>query len=246
MTARWISAAIALAVLVPGLAPAPVMASNWQDALSRLVPQSKSEPTAAQMAEAIRQALAQGGDRAVHTLGRHDGFFRNPKVRIPMPRQLQRVESVLRHLGQGRVADDFVRTLNRAAERAVPIAAEVLRKTITHMSVRDAVGIVHGPDDAATRYFERHDGDELQRRFLPIVRRTTAQAGVTRAYKKLMVQAGPAVRLLGIHEVDLDHYVTDRTVAGLFLVMAQEEKRIRHHPVARTTQLLKEVFGSGG
>jgi hypothetical protein len=246
MRAGRISAVAAVAVLVLGLVPGPVMGSDWRDALSRLVPQSRPAPTSAQMAEAIRQALAQGGDRAVRTLGRRDGFFRNPRVRIPMPPELRRVESVLRQLGQGRAADEFVRTLNRAAERAVPIAAQVLRKTISHMSVRDAVNIVRGPDDAATRYFERRDGKELSHRFLLIVRQTTAHVGVTRAYKRLMAQAGPAVRLMGIHEVDLDRYVTGRTVDGLFVVMAQEEKRIRRHPVARTTQLLKEVFGYRG
>ncbi len=197
------------------------------------------------MAEGVRQALAQGGERAIRTLGKKNGFFGNPRVRIPMPRQLRNLESTLRRLGQGQAVDDFIRTLNRAAERAVPLAADEVRGTIRQMTVRDAVNIVRGPDDAATRYLRDHAGEKLRRRFLPIVRETTAHVGVTREYKRLMARAGPMAHLLGINDVDLDRYVTERTVNGLFRVVAQEEKRIREHPVARTTELLKEVFGSG-
>jgi hypothetical protein len=229
-------------VIAMGLAPCGARADLQQD-LSRLLGKSSAEPSRKEMATAIRQALSQGGERAIRTLGRKDGFFRNPEVRIPMPRELRPVDSLLRRLGQGRYADQFVRTLNRAAEQAIPLAADVIRDTVSHMTVRDAVKIVRGPDNAATLYLRKHAGEALGKQFLPIVRQTTANAGVTRSYKRLMARAGPMARQLGVKTVDLDQYVTDRTLDGLFHVLAQEEKRIREHPVARTTELLKKVFG---
>lgn len=236
--------ALALAglFLIGILAPSGARADLGQD-LSKLLGQSSSQPSEKEMAQAIRQALGQGGERAIRTLGKKDGFFRNPEVRVPMPKELRSVDSLLRRLGQGRYADQFVRTLNRAAEQAIPLAADVIRNTVSHMTVRDAVKIVRGPDDAATLYLRKHAGEELGRQFLPIVRQTTAKAGVTRAYKRLMDRAGPTARQLGVRTVDLDQYVTERTLDGLFHVLAQEEKQIREHPVARTTELLKKVFG---
>ena len=191
---------------------------------------------------ALREALEQGTARAVGVLGRNNGYFANPQVRIPIPENLRRIEQTLRRLGLNKYADDFVLSMNRAAERAAPEAAAVFLSAIRNMSVQDAAGIVRGPDNAATEYFRRHTERDLFQKFRPIVSRSTERVGVTRQYKQLVQRLGPAVPT-DVRKFDLDSYVTQEALDGLFLMVAQEEKRIRTDPAARTTQLLRQVFG---
>jgi hypothetical protein len=154
----------------------------------------------------------------------------------------------LRTLHQDKLADEFVTTLNRAAERAVPEAAAVLGDAIKQITLADAQTILTGTNNAATAYFRRVGETNLQQRFLPIVRTATQQAGVTSAYKKMMEKASfggfSAGSLLGRDATDLDGYVTRKALDGLFLKIGEEEKRIRENPVARTTDLLQKVFGA--
>lgn len=203
-----------------------------------LQPASGNESQAA----ALRELLSQGSVHAVTSLGRTDGYFANPRVRIPMPENLQRVERTLRRLGQGATADEFVLSLNRAAESAAPEAKAVFLQVVRGLSLRDAVDIVRGPDDAATRYLRRNAGATLTSRFLPIVARATEQAGVTARYKKLTRRAAFAAGAIDLSALDLDNYVTQRALDGLFLLIADEELRIRRDPAARTTELLRRVF----
>jgi hypothetical protein len=142
------------------------------------------------------------------------------------------------------MADEFVATMNNAAEQAVPVAANVFAGAITNMTVEDAKAILTGPSDAATQYFHKTSETELQEQFLPIVKDATAKTGVTAAYKNLLQQAGPAAAFLGKDAGNLDGYVTKKSLDGLFKMVAVEEKRIRENPAARTTDLLKKVFGS--
>lgn len=192
----------------------------------------------------LREALAQGIREAVAQLGRQGGYLNDPKVRIPMPEGLKTVEKALYALRQERYADEFVATLNRAAEKAVPEATAIFADSLAQLTLADARGILKGPDDAATQYFRKSAESRLRERLLPIVRAATGEAGVTSAYKKLMDKAGPYARLLGQEASDLDGYVTAKALDGLFLIIAEEERRIRQDPLARSTALLKKVFGA--
>lgn len=190
----------------------------------------------------LREALLRGTAAAVDALGRPDGFLGNPRVRIPLPATLARAESTLRRFGMGAQADALVETMNRAAESAVVEAKPLFVSAVRKMTVADVQGNVTGPDDAATQYFRRTTGDALTARFLPIVQAATARTQVAQQYQKL---AGRAVRfgLIDGREADLDRYVTDRTLDGLFTLVADEERAIRRDPVATGSALLKKVFG---
>lgn len=192
----------------------------------------------------LREALARGSEIVVAELGREDGFLARPEVRIPLPGALESIGSGMRRFGLGGYVDTFETSLNRAAEQAVPEALELLLETVRSMSIDDAMGILEGPDDAATRYFRQRNEAQLEARFLPIVREATSQVGVTEAYKGMLAQAGMAAQLFDPNSVDIDRYVTGEAIDGLFLLLAREEQRIREDPVARSSELLRRVFGS--
>jgi hypothetical protein len=196
----------------------------------------------------LKQALSKGVERAVSTLGKDDGFLKDVAVRIPMPESLRKVERTLRSVGQDKLADEFVTTMNRAAEKAVPEAAAVLGGAVKQMTVDDAKTILTSTNNAATAYFRRTSETNLYERFLPIVKAATEQTGVTSAYKKMMEKASfggfSASSLLGQNATNLDGYVAHKALDGLFLKISQEEQSIRQNPVARTTDLLQKVFGA--
>ena len=201
-------------------------------------------PTDGEMIAGLKEALNKGTQFAVDNLGKDGGFLDNDKVRIPMPSSLAWIEKTLRTLRQDALADEFVASMNHAAEQAVPEAAAIFGDAIQQMSLEDARGILTGPDDAATQYFRRTTSEALTARMRPIVEETTAKAGVTASYKAMMAKAGGMTSLLSTDTTDLDGYVTDKTLDGLFLMVAEEEKRIRENPLARTSDLLQKVFGS--
>jgi hypothetical protein len=194
---------------------------------------------------ALRDVLFNGTLSAIKELGRDNGFLKNLRVKIPMPKALQPVEKSLRFIGRGKVADDFIAAMNHAAERAVPEAIDVFKNAVKQMTFTDARNIVRGSEDAATQFFRRASEDRLRDKFLPIVQKFTEQVGVTAVYKRLIQQAGPVASLAGKDAVDLDGYVTQKALDGLFLLMADEERRIRRDPVAQTTAILRKVFGIG-
>jgi hypothetical protein len=196
-----------------------------------------------EMVAGLKEALAKGAEDAVVRLGRHDGFLGDPAVRIPLPKALESAATVMRALGQGHYADEFVATMNRAAERAVPESGAILGDAIRRLTIEEAKRILEGPDDAATRYFRKVGEERLTKALRPLVSEATSRAGVTAAYKRLIGQAGPAAALMDGEISDLDGYVTQQTLDGLFTVIAAEEKRIRRDPAARTTALLRRVFG---
>jgi len=235
---------------------------NLLDELKKKAAATNSLPslgtlTEDQTAKALKEALAKGAERAVKQLGTNGGFLTNLNVKIPMPASLQKVEQTLRTLKQDALADAFVTTMNRAAEQAVPVAATVFGDAIRQMTVADAKAILTGPNDAATQYFRRTSTNALHAQFLPIVKKATDAAGVTAAYKAMLAKAGPTAGLvqgfgaafgknLGLDAatLDVDAYVTGKAMEGLFKVVAEEEKRIRENQAARTTDLLKQVFGA--
>ena len=207
-----------------------------------------------QMVGGLKEALAVGVEKAVAGLGKQDGFLKDLNVKIPMPQSLQKVEKTLRTLRQDKLADEFVTTMNRAAEQAVPEAAAVLGDSVKQMSIADAKSIVTGTNNAATQYFRRTSETNIHARFLPIVKAATEKAGVTSAYKRMTDKAegglgglgGLGGSLLGEQVPDLDGYITRKTLDALFLKIAEQEKLIRENPIARTTDLLQSVFGSVG
>lgn len=190
----------------------------------------------------LKQALEQGTVRAVSALGRENGYFRNPQLKIPMPENLARIDKSLRHLGQGKYADEFVLSMNRAAERAAPEAKAVFINVIRGMTFEDAVSIVRGPNDAATAYFRKNSQAVLTRRFHPVVAQATDRVGVTRRYKAMVQHLGAASMLVDTRNLDIDAYITQKALDGLFFMIAQEELRIRQDPLARTTEILRRVF----
>jgi hypothetical protein len=193
--------------------------------------------------QGLKQALGKGLERAVAELGKSGGFLTNLNVKIPMPPAMQRVETTLRSLGQDQLANDFIATMNSAAEKAVPASATVFTNALAKLTLQDAQSILQGGPDAATQFFRKTTEVELREKFMPIVREATAKAGVTTAYKQLMSKAQFAAPLLGRDTVDLDSYIATKSMDGLFKMVAEEEKRIRENPAARSTELLKSVFG---
>lgn len=233
--------AIAMLLCLPLAAYAGV--DKWlKDQLRQNAGGSALDPETA--AKGLKQALENGTQQAVTLLGRENGYFGDARVRIPLPENLARIERNLRKLGQGKAADEFILSLNRAAEAAAPEAKAIFLQVIRKMSVQDAIGIVRGPDDAATRFFREHSEGALKDAFHPIVASATDKVGVTHSYKKFLKQAGPVAKFVDPHSLDLDDYVTRKALDGLFLMVADEEKRIRKDPVARTTELLRKVFGT--
>jgi len=251
MIKRYTSGSIVSAVI---LACFTNVLAGWQDYLPKkmdsLVGQPDTRSIASQLSQSevvagLKEALAKGVETAIKSLGRTDGYLGNDLVRIPMPDYLDTLAQGVRAVGGDAYVDEFVTTMNRAAEKAVPEAAEIFADAIRQMSIEDAKQILAGPDDAATRYFQQVAGPRLIERFHPIVENATESVGVTSAYKRMVSQAGPMLSMLGRPDMaDLDGYVTEKGMDGLFTEIAQQEKQIRENPVARTTDLLKKVFGS--
>ena len=190
----------------------------------------------------LKEALIQGSQSAVNVLGKENGFLSHPQLKIPMPEKLQTVESGLRKLGQDKIADQFIVSMNRAAEQATPKAMSIFKNTIKSMSIEDAHDILKGPDNAATEYLKEKGGYQLQQQFLPVVKQATSSVGVTEKYKALIDNLGMMAKYIDVESLDLDKYVTDKAIDGLFAMVAKEEKLIRENPAARTTDLLKKVF----
>lgn len=196
------------------------------------------------MVDGLKAALIQGSRTAIDTLGKEDGFLGNPQVRIPLPEKLQTLETGLRALGQGAVADNFITSMNQAAEKAVPQATDLFVNAISNMSLEDAQAVLKGPDDAATQYLREHSGSQLYELMKPMVKDATDKVGVTSAYKNMFSKAGFLGKTIDADAVDLDNYVTEQAMNGLFELIAEEEQRIRENPLARTTDLLKKVFSA--
>ncbi len=192
----------------------------------------------------LREALAVGTTKAINQLGRTDGYWANAGVRIPLPPEMVKLEKSLRQFGQDKLVDDFHLTLNRAAEQAVPQVADIFGNAVRQMSIQDARAILNGSPDAATQFFRRTTSESIYAKVYPIVQTSTQRVGVTQQYKKLASSYGPLLKMAGVKNLDLDSYVTEQALAGLFTTIAQEEARIRQNPAARTSEILKRVFGA--
>ena len=189
--------------------------------------------------EALRVGISKGADQASVT----DGYFKNALLRIAVPPEAQKVVARLRQIGFGPQVDKFELSMNRAAEDAAKVAKPVFIKAITSMSIGDAVGILRGQNDAATQYLRRTSGQQLVTEFTPIIDSTLNKNNATRYYNDLVTTYN---KLPFVQKVspNLTQYATGKAVDGLFILVAQEEQKIRENPAARVSDLLRRVFGS--
>jgi len=195
------------------------------------------------VASGLKEALEVGTKNTVAQTGVTDGFFRDEAIKILLPEKLRPIEKGLRLAGQGQKVDDFVLSMNRAAEKAAPAASSIFRDAITKMTFEDARKILSGGDTAATAYFKDKTADQLRTAFRPLVKAAMDETGVVQQYKALTGQVSSFAFTRG-QSFDLDEYVVTKTLDGLFYVLGQEEKKIRTNPAAQVTPLLRQVFGS--
>ncbi|MDU0459437.1 MAG: DUF4197 domain-containing protein [Geobacteraceae bacterium] len=190
----------------------------------------------------LKEALATGTSRAVKAVARTDGYYGNQAIRILMPEKIRNVADVLGQIGFSKEVDDFVLGMNRAAEKAAPKAVDFFVSALKEMTFEDAGQILKGGDNAATEYFRRKTGDRIFSAFMPIVSTSMNEVGVSRSYKEL-IRKYESVPFVPKADLDLDRYVANKSVDGLFHMLGEEEKKIRTNPAARGTELLKKVFG---
>lgn len=205
-------------------------------------------PASAQLTDSdaaggIRAALERGAVAAVGLLGRPDGFLGDPKVRIPLPGVLNDAAKLLRSMGQGKRVDELVTAMNRAAEAAVPEAKTLLVSAVKSMSVEDARKVLTGGDDAATRYFETKTREPLGVKFLPIVTRATERVKLADKYNAFASRASK-LGLMKDEDANVQQHVTTKALDGLFLVIGEQERKIRADPVGTGSAILRKVFGS--
>lgn len=200
-------------------------------------------PSTRQIIAAIKQALGQGVDDAIYLLGSLEGFNLGQKYHIPLPDKLEKPAELMNKLGQGDKVEKFEERLNQAAKQAVKQASPIFKSAIENMTVKDALGIINGQDNAATRYFRRTTESGLRAEFSPIIQQVTDQTGLTRSYKSFNRTVSSLSPGLSGYTVDIDDYVLEKSMDALFDRIAIEEKLIRQDPVNRTTDLLEQVFG---
>ena len=191
----------------------------------------------------LKEALTQGADKAVSMLGAKDGFLNNSEVKIPLPDSLQKAQKIMKMLGMAKQSDELVLKMNRAAEAAVPEAKALLVDSIKKMSMTDAKAILTGPEDAATQYFKRTTADQMAAKFLPIVEKATAHVQLADAYNKY-AEEGRKLGLVKKEDANINQYVTQKALDGVYLMIAKEEAAIRNDPVGQASSLLKKVFGT--
>ncbi len=240
---------IAMLSLCIGLAT-PGSAQTWKDIFGQVTGAHGRSGDAHHVvdeneaARGLKQALEIGARSAIARASKKNGFFGNPLIRIQLPKTIRSTGKVLRRIGLGTAVDRFDRAMNRAAEQASSQALPILTDAVKGLTIKDALSILRGGHTAATDFLRMKTSDRLRKELKPIITAAMQQTGVTHRYEQLMDQAGPFLQITGQQPQHLDDYVTDQTLAGLFTLIAQQETKIRTDPVARTTRLLKKVFGS--
>jgi hypothetical protein len=212
-----------------------------QDAM-KIVDQGKGGITEKDAVDGIKEALVKGTGESVALVSKLDGYFSNPEIKIPFPENARSIESKLRSIGLGSKVDEVILTLNRAAEDAAKSAQQIFVSAITGMNISDALQIVRGNNNAATQYLARTTTPELKVKFSPVIKSSLDKVDATRLWAEL-ITAYNQIPFVARQNPDLTGYVTDKAISGLFTMIAKEELKIRQNPVARTTELLKRVFG---
>lgn len=219
-----------------------INAGLLDDVMKNIGGSSKGEPDDSTIISGLKEALSIGTEKAVKNVSQVDGYFGNQAIKILMPEKIQKVADILRKVGYQKQVDDFVLSMNRAAEKAAPKAASIFVDAIKEMTIEDARKILNGGDTSATEFFKSKTHDKIYNAFKPIISSSMDEVGVTHAYKEMMAQY-ESLPFMSKESVDLDHYVTNKAMDGLFDMVGQEEKKIRTDPAARVTDLLKAVFG---
>ena len=198
--------------------------------------------TADQVGEGLKEALIKGISNGSDVASQLDGYFKNPEIKIPFPPEVKKVEDKLRQLGLGNKVDEFVMTLNRGAEDAAKEAKPIFISAIRQMTIEDAWGILKGEENAATNYLKRTTSAQLKEKFSPVIQSSLDKVSATKYYGDV-TNTYNKIPFVEKVNPDLNSYATDKAIEGLFTMIAKEEKNIRQNPVARTTELLKKVFG---
>jgi hypothetical protein len=196
-----------------------------------------------EVAQGLKEALTKGVSKSSDLVSQMDGYFKNPEIKIPFPPEVKQVEARLRQIGLGDEVDKFVLTLNRGAEDAAKEAKSIFIEAVRAMTIQDAWSILKGEQDAATRYLQNSTSSLLKEKFKPIIQNSLNKVNATKYYGDL-VNSYNKIPLVQKVNPELDDYATDKAIEGLFIMIAKEEKNIRANPLARTTELLKKVFGS--
>lgn len=199
--------------------------------------------TTAEVGEGLKEALIKGISNGSDLASQVDGYFKNPQIKIPFPPDVKKVEDRLRQIGLGGEVDKFVMTLNRGAEDAAKEAKPIFIAAIKQMTIDDAWAILKGDPDAATQYLKRTTSGELKNKFMPVIQNSLNKVSATKYYGDIVSKYN-SIPLVQKVNPDLNDYATDMAIQGLFTMIANEEKNIRLDPVARTTELLKRVFGA--
>ncbi len=203
---------------------------------------AKAEPDQKTTVSGLKEALSIGTEKAVKAVSKTDGYFGNQMIKILLPERLQQAADILGRMGFQKQVDSLVLSMNRAAEAAAPKATALFVQAVKEMTFEDAMKILRGSDTAATEYFKGKTSGKLFQEFKPVVTANMNKVGVAKAYKNMMAPA-ESLPFVSKESVDLDHYVTNKALDGLFLMVGEEEKKIRTDPAARVTTLLKTVFG---
>ncbi len=198
--------------------------------------------TTTEVAQGLKEALIKGVSTGSDLASQVDGYFKNPEIMIPFPPDVKKVEERLRQIGLGSEVDKFIMTLNRGAEDAAKEAKPIFVEAIRSMTIQDAWAILRGEEDAATQYLKRTTSGLLKEKFKPVIQNSLSKVNATKYYTDIVTRYNQ-IPLVQKVNPDLDDYATDQAIEGLFVMIAKEERNIRENPVARTTELLKRVFG---
>lgn len=237
-------------LMIAVLAFSPLSGAAWGSGLTDLLDSFSLDSAPGKgkdggtIASGLKEALSVGTRNAVKLLSARNGYFGNEAVKILLPENIRKVGSVLAAAGYQKEVDEFVLSMNRAAEKAAPQAVDIFAAAIRAMSIEDAQKILNGGHTAATDYFKLKTSPRLFDAFKPEVSQSMNEVGVTKAYKSLVQRYTSLVPFVKLDSLDLDRYVTDKALDGLFHMIGKEEAQIRADPAARTTELLKKVFGN--
>jgi len=219
-----------------------VLQAQLPDIASKLLGGGSAGFTEQEAANGIREALQKGINTGVALVSKTDGYFGNPEIKIPFPPEVIKIEKTLNTMGLGNFTEEVVLTMNRAAEEAAKEALPIFTAAIRKMNLNDAIGIVKGPDNAATQYLSKTSTQQLQEAFKPVIQRALNHVNATQAWEAA-VNAYNQIPFVSRQETNLTDYVMGKAIDGLFTMIAKEELKIRRDPAGRTTDLLKKVFG---
>jgi len=240
---KLINHILCFAVLIPFCACSQIDYKKIGTQIDKTINQQKKPLTNDEIIRGLKEALNVGSNNASSSASKVDGFFKNPIIKIPFPPEAKNIESKVRALGMNKQVDEFILTINRAAEEAAKNAAPIFLNAITSMTITDGLTILKGNDSAATSYLNRTTSSQLHDKFKPVIKSAIQKVDVTRYWNPIITSYNK-IPLVTKMNPDLEEYITQRALTGLFTLVAQEETKIRKNPAARVSDILKKVFGN--